>query len=112
MHLEKGDDLGRVDKGKFGVLTQSCTWKRELLKSRMLLKRTGADAGVVGVAVNVARSVEKVPTWSSPGKSNRSPLVPCVQRSGCHHLKTKTQLQLYERPKTMMYYIIMTVTIK
>lgn len=52
MHLEKGEDLGKVDKGKFGVLTQSCTWDWELLKWRMMLKRTGADAEVAGVAGN------------------------------------------------------------
>lgn len=50
-HLEKGEDLGRVEKGKFGVLTQSCTWDWELLMRRRMLTRTGADAGVAEDAV-------------------------------------------------------------
>lgn len=91
MHLEKGEDLGKVGKGKFGVLTQSCTWDWELLKRRMMLKRTGADAEVAGVAGSAVQTVEKVPTWSFPRKSNRSPLVPCVQCSWCRHLKARTQ---------------------
>lgn len=87
MHLEKGKDLGRVDKGKFGGLTRTCTWDWELLKRRRMLKRTGADAGVAGVAENVAQTVGKALTWSSPGKSNRFPPVPFVQWSLWHRLK-------------------------
>ena len=89
MHLEKGEDLGKVGKGKFGVLTQSCTWNWELLKMRMMLKRTGADAEGAGVVGNAVQTVEKAPTWSSPGKSSHSPLVPCVQCSQCRHLKER-----------------------
>lgn len=87
MHLEKEEGLGGVGKGSFGVLTRRCTWDWELLKRRMMLKRRGADAEVAGVAGSAALTVEKALTWSSPGKSNRSPLVPCVLYSWCHHLK-------------------------
>lgn len=52
-----------------------------------MLKRIGADAEVAGVAGSAVLTEEKAPTWSSPGKSNRSPLVPCVQYSRCYHLK-------------------------
>lgn len=84
MHLEKGEDLGKVDKGKFGVRTQSSTLDLELLR-RMRLKRTGADAVVAVGAASAVQTVEKAPTWSFPGKSNRSPHVLCVQCSWCHH---------------------------
>lgn len=59
MHLEKGKDFGKADKGRFGVLTQNCTWDWELLKRTRMLKRTGADAGV---AENDVQAVEKAPT--------------------------------------------------
>lgn len=103
MHLEKGKDLGRVDKGKFGVLTQSCTWDWELLKRRRMLKRTGAGAGVAGVAENAVQTVEKAPIWSSPGKSNHSPLVPCVRCSWCRHLKQGHGVTAMKGPKQYVY---------
>lgn len=92
MNLERGEGLGRVDEGKSGVLIQSCTWNWELLKRRKMLKRRGADAGV---AVSDVQTVEKAPTWSSPGRSTHSQLVPYVHCSQCHHLgekKKKAQL--------------------
>lgn len=99
MNLERGEGLGRVDEGKSGVLIQSCTWNWELLKRRKMLKRRGADAGV---AVSDVQTVEKAPTWSSPGRSTHSQLVPYVHCSQCHHLGEKKKAQLtadFIRPK-------------
>lgn len=91
MNLERGEGLGRVDEGKSGVLIQSCTWNWELLKRRKMLKRRGADAGV---AVSDVQTVEKAPTWSSPGRSTHSQLVPYVHCSQCHHLGERKKAQL------------------
>lgn len=100
MNLERGEGLGRVDEGKSGVLIQSCTWNWELLKRRKMLKRRGADAGV---AVSDVQTVEKAPTWSSPGRSTHSQLVPYVHCSQCHHLgekkKSPAHCRLYETKK-------------
>lgn len=100
MNLERGEGLGRVDEGKSGVLIQSCTWNWELLKRRKMLKRRGADAGV---AVSDVQTVEKAPTWSSPGRSTHSQLVPYVHCSQCHHLgekkKSPAHCRLYETDK-------------
>lgn len=60
-----------------------------------MVKRTGADAWVAESAV---QTVEKAPTWSSPGRSNHFPLVPCVRCSWCCHLKqghNATYISLY-----------------
>lgn len=84
VHSEREKDLGRVDEGKFGDQIQSYTWNWELLKRRMKLKRTGVDSGGAGSDV---QTVEKVLTWSSPGKSNHFPLVPFAQCSLCGHLE-------------------------
>lgn len=84
VHLERGKDPGRLDKGKFGDQIQSCTWNWELLQRRMKLKSSGADSGGAGSDV---QTEEKVLTWSSPGRSNHSPLVPFAQCSQCGHLK-------------------------
>lgn len=93
MNLERGEGLGRVDEGKSGVLIQSCTWNWELLKRRKMLKRRGADAGV---AVSDVQTVEKAPTWSSPGRNTHSQLVPYVHCLQCHHLgerRKKNEIQ-------------------
>ena len=84
MHLERGESLGRVDEGKSGLPIQNYTWNWELLKRKMMLKRTGAGSGVAGTEV---QTVEKVPTWSSLRKSNHSLLAPFVQCSQCCNLK-------------------------
>lgn len=84
VHLEREKDLWRVDKGKFGDQIQSYTWNWELLNRRMKLKRSGVDSGGAGRDV---QTVEKVLTWSSPGKSNHFPLVLFAQCSLCGHLE-------------------------
>lgn len=65
-----------------------------------MLKRRGADAGV---AVSDVQTVEKAPTWSSPGRSTHSQLVPYVHCSQCHHLgekkKSPAHCRLYETKK-------------
>lgn len=86
-NLGKGRGLGRAGEGKSGALARSCTWDWGLLTRWTMLRMTGAD---VGVADSVELTAARAPTWSSPGKSSRSPLVLCVRCSWWCRLKGST----------------------